>query len=44
MLSAKKAQKDVQWTKIVVLGDGAVGKSGELGNLECSAFASNEPV
>ena len=31
MLSAKKPQKDVQWTKIVVLGDGAVGKSGELG-------------
>ena len=29
MLSAKKAQRAIQWTKIVVLGDGAVGKSGK---------------
>ena len=42
MLSTKKAQKSIQWTKIVVLGDGAVGKSGKQTNLECAALLSNK--
>ena len=42
MLSTKKAQKSIQWTKIVVLGDGAVGKSGKQTNLECAAILSNK--
>ena len=42
MLSTKKAQKAIQWTKIVVLGDGAVGKSGKQSNLECAALLSSK--